>query len=68
MLALTEKETAVLRLRFDDPQRVATIREVAGLLGMPLRSVVRIERRALRKLRASALGPVADGFDGWDEA
>ena len=68
MPALTDKETAVLRLRFEDPRRVATPEEVAGLLGMPLRTVRRIERHALRKLRQSALGPVAHGFDGWDEA
>ena len=67
MPALTEKETAVLRLRFD-PRGVATPQEVAGLLGLPLRTVRRLERHALRKLRLSALGPVAHGFDGWDEA
>jgi DNA-directed RNA polymerase sigma subunit (sigma70/sigma32) len=68
MSTLTEKETAVLRMRFDDAQRVATLQEVAGLLRMPLDTARRIERRALRKLRRSALGPVAQGFDGWDEA
>jgi DNA-binding CsgD family transcriptional regulator len=66
--ALTEKETAVLRLRFEDTRRVATPQEVARLLGMSMRTVRRIEGYALRKLRLSALGPVALGFDGWDEA
>jgi DNA-directed RNA polymerase sigma subunit (sigma70/sigma32) len=67
MPPLTEKEAALLRMRFDDTRRVATLQEVAGLLGMPLGTARRIERRALRKLRSSALGPVAQGFDGWDE-
>ena len=65
---LTDKEKAVLRLLFEDPRRVATPQEVAGLLGMPLRTLRRIERLALRKLRLSALGPVAHGFDGWDDS
>ncbi len=68
MPALTAEETAVLRLRFGDPQRVATPQEVAAELGMSVLSVDRLERRALRKLRQSALGPLARGFDGWDEA
>jgi len=52
----------------ENPRRVATLQEVAGLMDMPVRTVRRIERHALRKLRLSALGPVAYGFDGWDEA
>jgi len=68
MPMLTETEKAVLRLRFENPRRVATLQEVAGLMDMPVRTVRRIERHALRKLRLSALGPVAYGFDGWDEA
>ena len=68
MVTLTENETAVLRLRFEQLRRVATPQEVAGLLGLPLPTVRRIERRALQKLRRSALGPIAHGFDGWDEA
>lgn len=68
MLTLTQEETDVLRLRFDHPRRVATREEVAGLLGLPLSTMRRIERRALRKLRMTAIGPVGEGFDGWDEA
>ena len=68
MLMLTQEETAVLRLRFDHPERIATREEVAGLLGLPLPAMRRIERRALRKLRLIAIGPLAQGFEGWDEA
>jgi DNA-directed RNA polymerase sigma subunit (sigma70/sigma32) len=65
---MTETETAVLRLRYGEARRVATLQEVAGLLGISLRAVRHIEHRALCKLRRTALGPVARGFDGWDEA
>jgi DNA-directed RNA polymerase sigma subunit (sigma70/sigma32) len=67
MSPLTQKETTVLRMRFDDTQRVPPLQEVAGLLRMPLSTARRIERRALRKLRRSALGSSANGFNGWDE-
>jgi DNA-directed RNA polymerase sigma subunit (sigma70/sigma32) len=68
MPTLTEQETVVLQLRFGHTRRVAPPHEVAALLGLSLSTVRRIERRALRRLRLSALGPVAEGFDGWDEA
>jgi len=67
MPALTARETAVLRLRYGDPQRVATPQEVAAELGTSVLNVFRTERRALRKLRQSALGPLGHGFEGWDE-
>ena len=67
MQTLGPREELVLRLRFGNTRETHSRQEVAQLLGLSLDSVRRIERRALRKLRQSALGPIGSGWQGWDE-
>jgi DNA-directed RNA polymerase sigma subunit (sigma70/sigma32) len=64
---LTEQEAAVLRLRYRQPGGVATSHVVAGQIGLPVHTIRRIERDALRKLRLHALALVGYGINGWDE-
>jgi len=65
--SLGTREHLVLRLRFGSGNLPRSQREVAKLLGVRAVTVEEIERRALRKLRRSALGPVSKGWSGWDE-
>lgn len=67
MAILGAREELVLKLRFGGVRKGHTRKEVARRLGVSDDTVQRIERRALRKLRQSALGPVANGWAGWDE-
>ncbi len=63
---LGPEEELVLLLRFGrTPGR--SRREVALLIGRSPSAVERIERRALRTLRRIALGPISQGWAGWDE-
>jgi DNA-directed RNA polymerase sigma subunit (sigma70/sigma32) len=64
---LTEQEAVVLRLRYQQPGGVTTPQVIAGQIGLPVHTVRRIERDALRKLRTHALALVGCGFNGWDE-
>jgi DNA-directed RNA polymerase sigma subunit (sigma70/sigma32) len=68
MQSLKPDEELVLQLRFGAAQRIRTQGEVAQLLGRSAAAVQQIEQQALRKLRLVALGPVSDGWEGWDEA
>lgn len=61
------REELVLRLRFGSMRTAQSRSQVARLLGVSDRTVRGIERRALRKLRMDALGPVSMGWQGWDE-
>ncbi len=64
---LSASERLVLYLRFGTYPRPRTRAQVAALLQLPPAQVERMERRALRALRCSALGPISGGWDGWDE-
>lgn len=64
---LEAREELVLRLRFGRMRTAQSRSQVARLLGVSDRTVGGIERRALRKLRMDALGPVSTGWQGWDE-
>ncbi len=68
MESLEPDEEVVLQLRFGAGQRIRTHAEVAELLSRSPAAVQQIEQHALRKLRLVALGPVSDGWEGWDEA
>jgi DNA-directed RNA polymerase sigma subunit (sigma70/sigma32) len=63
---LEASEALVLQLRFGTVRRAQSRDDVARFLGVSDRTVRRIERRALRKLRMDALGP-GSGGPGWDE-
>ena len=67
MAILGHQEELVLRLRFGSARKAQTRQEVARLLGVSDETVRRVEYQALRKLRQSALGPVSNGWAGWDE-
>jgi DNA-directed RNA polymerase sigma subunit (sigma70/sigma32) len=67
MEILGVREELVLRLRFGNARTAQTRQAVARLLGVSDGTVRRIEREALRKLRLSALGPISEGWRGWDE-
>ncbi len=58
----------MLRLRFGTEKPPRTQQQVAEQLGLSLSAVQVIERNALQRLRLSALGPLDEGWDGWDEA
>jgi DNA-directed RNA polymerase sigma subunit (sigma70/sigma32) len=62
------QEDLVLRLRFGTEKSPRTQQQVAEQLGLSLSAVQVIERTALRTLRLSALGPLGEGWNGWDEA
>ena len=64
---LTPDERLLLKLRFGEGQRPYTLDEVAGLFGVSRQAVTQIEFHALRKLRLSAVGPISEGWQGWDE-
>jgi DNA-directed RNA polymerase sigma subunit (sigma70/sigma32) len=68
MQSLEADEELVLQLRFGAAQHVRTPKEVAQLLDRSPAVVQQIERDALRKLRLVAIGPISDGWEGWDEA
>ena len=61
------REELVLQLRFADARTAQPRDAVAQLLGVSNETVRRIEYRALRLLRMSALGPISQGWQGWDE-
>jgi DNA-directed RNA polymerase sigma subunit (sigma70/sigma32) len=63
---LEGREVLVLELRFGNLRRAQSRGDVARFLGVSDRTVRRIERRALRKLRMEALVP-GSGGQGWDE-
>ena len=65
--SLGAREELVLALRFGNARRAQTRSTVAQLLGVSDSTVRRIEQRALRMLRLSALGPIDQGWQGWDE-
>ncbi len=64
---LSASERLVLYLRFGAYPRPRSRAQVAAFLRLPCAQVERMERRALRALRCSALGPISGGWDGWDE-
>jgi DNA-directed RNA polymerase sigma subunit (sigma70/sigma32) len=53
---VNDRELEVLQLRFGGRRRTQSRQRVAQVLGASVQAIWRIERRALRKLRLSALG------------
>ena len=68
MVGLSHQQELVLLLRFGQGSLPATQEQVADALGLSPRAVEQIENEALRLLRQSAIGPLSQGWRGWDEA
>ena len=66
--ALTDRELLLLYLRYAGGDSPATQEQVAEQLGLSLRTVRRMESDVLRQLRLSSRDPLANGWNGWDEA
>jgi len=60
-LTLDRELWFVLRLRYGDPERLRSPREVAAALGTEERRVIELERLALQALRSAALKKAGQG-------